>query len=538
MSWFSPRTVRGWFVLIVLGALIVSQLASVALLASQQTFLRSALHEAEAFRRTAGIVTLAKDADEKTRQTIEDTASGPSFLVRFGSEPLVAEGQRNARLSRALARGTDTEPEDVRVAWEDAFQTFRFEQFEEKVDGRHTIIITGNGPTVVPIEAVERIRRMKRMKHPHLSEPDVEEPPEPPEPPEAIPPVPPIPPVVAVAPVAPGTGGPDWVFTATPPPAAAVTRENAPDRLDISVAMGPALWLNVSALPPAVPSMMWPMILTGVLAVVLVAFAAVWAAGRVARPIAGLTAAAERLGRGDALFLAPEEGPQDVRAAASAFNTMAARLRRLIEDQRALLSAVGHDLRTPIASLRIRTELIKDPELQGRMLSSLSEMERLTEAALAAARGGESGEPTRPVDLPSLIEAVCDDLADTGSPVTFATLPPARVEGRASELRRALRNLIENGVRYGERARVSMTVGGGFVEISVDDDGPGIPDDKLSHVTKPFVRLEESRSVETGGHGLGLTIARAIVERHGGELVLSNRAEGGLRATLKLPAAK
>lgn len=527
MSWLSPRTVRGWFVLIVLGALIVSQLASVALLASQQTFLRSALHEAEAFRRTAGIVSLAKDADEKTRQTIEETASGPSFLVRFGSAPLVAEEQRNARLSRALARSTDTDADDVRVAWEDAFQTFRFEQFEERVDGRHTIIITGNGPTVVPIETVERMRRLKMSKHPHVM---------PPEPPEPVPPVPPIPPVVAVAPAAPGTGGPDWVFATTPPAAAA--RENAPDRLDISVAMGPALWLNVSALPPAVPSMMWPMILTGVLAVVLVAFAAVWAAGRVARPIAGLTAAAERLGRGDALFLAPEEGPQDVRAAASAFNTMAARLRRLIEDQRALLSAVGHDLRTPIASLRIRTELIKDPELQGRMLSSLSEMERLTEAALAAARGGESGEPTRPVDLPSLIEAVCDDLADTGSPVTFATLPAARVEGRASELRRALRNLIENGVRYGERARVSMATGDGFVEISVDDDGPGIPDDKLNHVTKPFVRLEESRSVETGGHGLGLTIARAIVERHGGDLMLRNRSEGGLRATLKLPLAK
>jgi signal transduction histidine kinase len=532
MSWLSPRTVRGWFVLIVLGALIVSQLASLALLASQQTFLRSALHEAEAFRRTAGIVRLAKDADEKTRQTLEETASGPSFLVRFGSEPLVAASDRNVRLSKALARNTGSDADAVRVAWEDALRTFRFEQFEEKIDGRHTIIITGDGPTVVPLEAVERIRRFKlpkAMKHnpvaPHQPMPSIPSMP-------PIPPVPPIPPI-AVAPAAPGQGGPDWVFTAAAPVAA--TTQNAPDRLDISVAMGPSLWLNVSALPPAVPSVMWPMILTGVLAVVLVAIAAVWAAGRVARPIAGLTAAAERLGRGDALFLAPEEGPQDVRAAASAFNTMAARLRRLIEDQRALLSAVGHDLRTPIASLRIRTELIKDPELQGRMLSSLSEMERLTEAALAAARGGESGEPTRPVDLPSLIEAVCDDLADTGSPVTFATLPAARVEGRASELRRALRNLIENAVRYGLRARVSMTVASDSVSIDVDDDGPGIPDDKLGDVTKPFVRLEESRSVETGGHGLGLTIARAIVERHGGELLLSNRAEGGLRATLKIP---
>jgi signal transduction histidine kinase len=216
---------------------------------------------------------------------------------------------------------------------------------------------------------------------------------------------------------------------------------------------------------------------------------------------------------------------------------MAARLRRLIEDQRALLSAVGHDLRTPIASLRIRTELVKDAELQARMLNSLGEMERLTEAALAAARGGESGEATRPVDLPSLIEAVCDDMADTGIPVSFSTLPQARVDGRASELRRALRNLVENAVRYGGRASVSMAVDAAHAEINIDDEGPGIPEEKLAHVTKPFVRLEESRSVETGGHGLGLTIARAIAERHGGELILANRATGGLRATLKLPLA-
>jgi signal transduction histidine kinase len=165
-------------------------------------------------------------------------------------------------------------------------------------------------------------------------------------------------------------------------------------------------------------------------------------------------------------------------------------------------------------------------------------MQRLTEAALAAARGGESGEPTRPVDLPSLIEAVCDDLADTRSPVSFSTLPTARVEGRASELRRALRNLIENAVRYGRQAAVSMTIAGGLAEIHVDDEGPGIPEEALTHVMKPFVRLEESRSVETGGHGLGLTIARAILERHDGELVLANRAGGGLRATMRLPLMK
>ena len=531
MSWLSPRTVRGWFVLIVLGPLIVSQLASLALLASQQTFLRSALHEAEAFRRTAGIVQLAKDANETTRRTIEETASGPSFLVRFGREPLVAADERNVSLSAALARSAGTEGESVRVAWEDAARTFTFEQFQESINDRRTIIITGRAPT--SIEAVEQFRRfhVPGQASPHVEVPMPAVP--------AMPPVPPVPPVQPIA-IAPTLGSGDvleWAFTAATP-AVAGQRIDPPDRLDISVAMGPSLWLNVSALPPAVPSAMWPLILTGLLAVVLVAIAAVWAAGRVARPIAGLTTAAERLGRGDALFLAPEEGPQDVKAAAAAFNTMATRLRRLIEDQRALLSAVGHDLRTPIASLRIRTELVKDPELQGRMLNSLSEMERLTEAALAAARGGESGEATRPVDLPSLIEAVCDDLADTGNPVSFSTLPPARVEGRASELRRALRNLIENAVRYGGTARVSLSLMRDEAAIAVDDDGPGIPDDKLSHVTKPFVRLEESRSTETGGHGLGLTIARAIAERHGGELSLANRAGGGLRAELKLPLAR
>jgi signal transduction histidine kinase len=511
MSWFSPRTVRGWFVLIVLGALALSQLASFALLAGQQTILKSALHEAEAFRRTAGIVALARGASAETRKSIEQMASGPSFLVDFADAPIVGEKENNEALSVSFAESTGSKPDAVRVAW-DAAAAIRIQRIERMEGNRHTVIITrsGEGPSPTP----ELSEREITVTVPGLSVA-----PAPPVPP--VPPVPPAPHAVEMllAPVADEDGKP-------------------PARLDISVQLAPKTWLNVSAIPPAAPSVMWPMIWAGALAAVLVALAAIWAAGRVARPIAGLTTAAERMGRGDGLVLAPEEGPQDVKAAASAFNTMAARLRRMIEDQRALLSAVGHDLRTPIASLRIRTELVKDPELQTKMRGSIEEMERLTEATLAAARGGESGEPTRPVDLPSLIEAVCDDLADTGSAVSFATLPAARVEGRASELRRALRNLIENAVRYGHRAQVSMTVAAGVAAIAVDDDGPGIPDDKLVHVLKPFVRLEESRNVDTGGHGLGLTIARAIVERHAGELVLSNRAEGGLRATLRLPLAK
>jgi signal transduction histidine kinase len=524
MNWFSPRTVRGWFVLIVLGALVLSQAASIALLAGQQTYLQSALHEAEAFRRTIGLVSLAKGADEETRRKIEATASSASFFVKFSTDPLVDKARRNASLSRALAHGTKSDPAAVRVAWDKSPKAIAFTRFIRNVEvDRRTIIVSGRGQSMTAMRLPDGTLRLTEGAEQHLAIPM-----------PPIAPAPPVPPLPSLHAQTPSSDMPvvDWVVSDQTDAA----REPS-GRLDISVALEPKLWLNVSAVPPAIPSAMWPMILAGLLAAVLVALAAVWAAGRVARPIAGLTTAAERLGRGDALVLAPEEGPRDVRAAAVAFNAMAARLRRMIEDQRSLLSAVGHDLRTPIASLRIRTELVTDAELQARMRGSLEEMERLTEATLAAARGGESGEPTRPVDVPSLIEAVCDDLADTGSPVSFSSLPQARVEGRASELRRALRNLVENAVRYGARAHVSMAVADGTAQIIVDDDGPGIPDALLQHVTKPFVRLEESRSAETGGHGLGLTITRAIVERHGGELVLANRAEGGLRATLRLPLA-
>jgi signal transduction histidine kinase len=512
MSWFSPRTVRGGFVLIVLGAVLLSQIVSLGLLVSQETFLASALHEAEAMRRTAGIVSLAQGADAATRESIEITASSPSFQVSFDPAPFVDESQRNEVLSSQLALRIATDPRQVRVAWDEAPE-IAISTVVRHAKEHRTVIITSDGRHVTRIPLPRDGADLPAIG--------------------SIPPVPAVPPVPPVPPMPPMP--PEGVWNQV---IDTETSSATANRLDISIALKPELWLNVTATPPVAPSMMWPLIGTGALAAVLVALAAIWAAGRIARPIAGLTAAAERLGRGDGLVLAPEEGPQDVRKAASAFNAMATRLRRMIEDQRALLSAVGHDLRTPIASLRIRTELIKDPELQARMLNSLGEMERLTEAALAAARGGESGEPLRPVDLPSLIEAVCDDLADTGSPVSCAALQPARVEGRASELRRALRNLIENAVRYGKRADVSLQIAGGFAEIHVDDQGPGIPEDSLSHVMKPFVRLEESRSVETGGHGLGLTIARAIAERHDGELKLQNRAEGGLRATLRLPLNK
>jgi signal transduction histidine kinase len=254
--------------------------------------------------------------------------------------------------------------------------------------------------------------------------------------------------------------------------------------------------------------MMWPLILTGALAVLLVAIAAVWAAGRVARPIAGLTTAAERLGRGDALVLAPEEGPQDVKKAASAFNAMATRLRRMIEDQRALLSAVGHDLRTPIASMRLRAEFVADEEERGRLLQTLDEMQTMAEAVLSAARADRTGEAARPVDLAALAQSLADDMTEMGGEVSFEPGAAVRCVCRTNEVRRALRNLLENAMRYGKRARVSVGADKQNALVRVDDDGPGIPEAELERVFEPFARLEASRSAQTGGYGLGLSIAR------------------------------
>lgn len=524
MSWLSPRTLRGWFVLIVMGALLLSQLVSLALMLSQQTILRSSLHEVEALGRAESIVNLARNADDRMLRNIEITASSPTFIVSFGKAATIRPEDSNRSLAASLARSTGSPADAVRVAW-DSSKAVAITTVVRHESGGRTIIIA---------RAEDRNGNVRTL-------------------PPVAPPAPPIPPVPPVAPEPPKAELPHDVellweeeprmvqkFEVRTPAGESETETVSPipERLGISIRLKPDLWLNVAAVPASPPSIIMPLILAGLFAAVLVGVAAVWAAGRVARPIAGLTQAADLLGKGDAVVMAPEEGPDDVKVAARAFNAMATRLRRLISDQRALLSAVGHDLRTPIASLRIRTELVKDPELQSKMLASLEEMQRLTDAALAAARGGETGEPTRAIDLQSLVEAVCDDLSDTGNSVTTGSLCAARTQGRASELRRALRNLIENAIRYACAAQVSMQQGKDQIDLCVEDSGPGIPETQLDQVTKPFVRLEESRNTETGGHGLGLTIARAIAERHSGQLILENRKEGGLRATLRLPLSE
>ncbi|MGH6916681.1 MAG: ATP-binding protein, partial [Geminicoccaceae bacterium] len=260
---------------------------------------------------------------------------------------------------------------------------------------------------------------------------------------------------------------------------------------------------------------------------------------RLTRPMAELAAAAERLGRGEAVPPVPERGPADVRETTRAFNRMHARLQRFVQDRTRMLAAISHDLRTPITSLRLRAEFIEDEEIRQKILETLDDMQRMAEATLAFAREEAAQEDTRLVDLAALIDSVCADLADMGQDVTFAGAGRSHYLGRPSSLKRALRNLIENAVAYGRRARVALESGDDEWRIVIDDDGPGIPEADFERVFAPFVRLEESRNPETGGVGLGMAISRSIVRGHGGDIALWNRPGDhgieGLRVTIRLP---
>ncbi len=272
------------------------------------------------------------------------------------------------------------------------------------------------------------------------------------------------------------------------------------------------------------------------LTAVIISLCAAWIAQAMTRPMRDLAAAAEALGRGENVAPLAEEGPDDIRNTAEAFNRMQARLQRFVEDRTRMLAAIGHDLRTPLTSLRLRAEFVSDEETREKMLATLDELRQMTEATLAFSRDQAIAEPTRNVDLTALVESLCDDLSEIGLNVSFEGGAHHSYRCRADSLKRALRNLIENAVRYGERARVRIESSPAAVSIVVEDSGPGIREQDIGRVFAPFLRLEDSRNRETGGIGLGLSIARDIVRHHGGDVSLCNTGNG-LRATIALPQA-
>jgi signal transduction histidine kinase len=266
-----------------------------------------------------------------------------------------------------------------------------------------------------------------------------------------------------------------------------------------------------------------------------------WAVRRLTAPVRTLAAAAEALGRDVNAPPLPEDGPSEVATAAAAFNTMAARIRRFVEDRTELLTAIGHDLRTPITRLKLRAEFVEDEEQRGKMLADLEDLEAMVSATLAFGRDVRSGESVVSLDLAELLRTVLDEAGDAwpeAAPrLAYEGPPHLTVQARPLALKRALANLVANAVAYGGSARVRLLPPrSGLVTIEVEDEGPGIPLGELERIFEPFYRGEPSRNRETGGVGLGLPIARNIARAHGGDVTLSNRPRGGAKATVALPA--
>ncbi|ANK82533.1 MAG: hypothetical protein TEF_18350 [Rhizobiales bacterium NRL2] len=306
----------------------------------------------------------------------------------------------------------------------------------------------------------------------------------------------------------------------------------------VSAKAGQALWINVPAIAPREDDWLLGRLLVQTAVIYgVVLLAVLWLGRRAARSLGRLTDAAAGFGASGGGRELRAEGPADVRRLTEAFNDMQRRIAAMLTEKDRMLGAIGHDLRTPLASLRLRAESVEDPEERERMIATCEEMSATLQDILTLARVHQSAEAPTTVDLSALADAVAEDFAELGADVVFEPSPRVIVSLRPVLTRRAIRNLVENAVKYGGGARLRVAAGVEAAVVEVDDDGPGIPESRLEEMFGDFARLEGSRSRATGGAGLGLAIAREIARVQDGDIVLQNRQGGGLTATLRLPAA-
>jgi signal transduction histidine kinase len=257
-------------------------------------------------------------------------------------------------------------------------------------------------------------------------------------------------------------------------------------------------------------------------------------ARRLSRPIGLFADAAERLGRDPRAEPLALKGPAEIRVAATAFNEMQGRLRRYVEDRTAMMGAIAHDLRTPLTRLRFRIEGLPEDQ-RAKMSSDIDQMEEMISAALRFVRDETRPAERTPLELSSLLESLCDEMAETGAKTEVESGEKVVLEGDPMALRRLFSNLLENAVKFGGRARARVFRDNANAVVEIEDDGPGIPPADKERVFEPFYRREPSRSRQTGGIGLGLAVVRSIARGHGGDVDLVNRDGGGLTARVQLP---
>jgi signal transduction histidine kinase len=300
-------------------------------------------------------------------------------------------------------------------------------------------------------------------------------------------------------------------------------------------------WLSVRVpVPEASVRILATIIGQTVILYVIMLVPLIWLTRRIALSMGVLRDGVARFERTQEAHPIEPTGPSDLADLTRSFNAMSARIAAMLNEKDVMLGAIGHDLKTPLAALRVRVESVPDDRQRERMVASIDDITRTLDDILTLARIGRTGDAPEQVNLGALVDMIADEFRDLGQDVVLQDTPRIVVSLQLTWIRRALRNLIGNAVRYGQRARVNIAQTSGRVAITIDDDGPGIPDDQIERMFEPFTRLEASRNMATGGTGLGLTLARAILQQHGGSLRLENRrgaggAVEGLRAVLALP---
>jgi signal transduction histidine kinase len=308
------------------------------------------------------------------------------------------------------------------------------------------------------------------------------------------------------------------------------------NRLAIAVQLSDSTWVDAEADTLPIDNFDFSSLLASTVAtvigiIVLSLFLVRW----VTRPLNQLANAAERLGTNVEAEPLPEKGPIEVRRAAVAFNTMQHRIQRLLTDRTQMFAAISHDLKTPITRVKLRLEFITNDTERARIMRDLDDMEQMIGSFLAFLREENGNEETRLADLSTMLQTICDDFSDAGHSVSLVAPQPCPYSCRVLALKRALSNLIDNAIKYGGSAEVTLNRTEDRLEIEIADHGPGITPEEQAKVFEPFYRIETSRNRDTGGTGLGLTVARSIIQAHGGEINLENRAGGGVRVLVILP---
>ncbi len=330
--------------------------------------------------------------------------------------------------------------------------------------------------------------------------------------------------------------GADGLLMGAPSPVS--DKQEDPHLILVSMKLADASWVNFSITALSGPnhtSLLGIVLSTSLMALLLIGVS-ILILRSVTKPVQRCAEAVKRLYVDAEPQPIAVTGPREVRELAVAFNELQQRVKRLVDDRTLMLAAISHDLKTPLTRTQLRVENIDSAELRQSINADLGEMLTMIDSSLDFLKGERSGEPARDFDLKTILQSICDDLSDMGHATNFASDIQLVMRGRHLALKRAFTNLLTNAVKFGTRVQVAVQRRGGQITVTIDDDGPGIPADQREAVFAPFYRLEASRNRQTGGVGLGLTVARSIIRGHGGDIILDGAPAGGLRVLVSLPS--